>query len=46
MTFTAFLPFSEKKSFYKCQIHDIMSKNELRVCMFIYTLASIGALKS
>ena len=36
----------EKKSFYKCQIHDIMSKNELRVCMFIYTLASIGALKS
>ena len=23
-----------------------MSKNELRVCMFIYTLASIGALKS
>ena len=45
MTFTAFLPFFEKKSFYKCQIHDIMSKNELRVCMFIYTLASIGALK-
>ena len=22
----------EKKSFYKCQIHDIMSKNESRVC--------------
>lgn len=46
MTFTAFLTLFEKKSFYKCQIHDIMSKNESRVCIFIYTPASIGALKS
>lgn len=44
--YTETLTVFEKKSFYKCQIHDIMSKNELRVCMFIYTLASIGALKS
>ena len=34
MTFTAFLTLFEKKSFYKCQIHDIMSKNESRDCIF------------